>query len=91
MIINQIASIVDFLSINICLLQYFVLKEIVRQKLEDDLVAQWAWLPVCFFVIDVLDPNIDQMLKGNRIPLRDQLRETDVVPQSGEPELWDTG
>ena len=37
--INEFATIINFLPIYICLLQYFVLKEIVRRKLEDDLVT----------------------------------------------------
>lgn len=87
LVVHEVASIADLLLINVCLLQLCVLEILVRREGEDQLETGLSLVGTRRVVGEVLDADIVEMLEGGSITLRNDLVETDVVPEGSEPKL----
>jgi hypothetical protein len=85
-IVHKISRVSDLILVEISLLQFSVLEELVSSEDESELKPRlgFGWW-------EISQSDINEVLQSSRITICDNLRCTNVVPKGGEPELWDGG
>ena len=85
-VINEIAGISHLFLIEIRFVQDFVFEVFVGAEIEADLESGFR-----FVAGDVREANIHEVFESTRITFGDKIRNSNVVTESCEPELWNGG
>ena len=81
-IIHEISGIANLLAIHVSLLEHVILEIFVCRKLKDEFEPRLG-----FTGGEVLDTQVGDVFERAGVTISDQFRQTDVIPQCGEPEL----